>query len=204
MVRRIPDASLARGTRVSLGMWPTFNTRAATGDFRGRPSPNRRDDQLSTRRSISSDALSNVFPGGHLMMVARSLVGLSLYLWLVSSAGVPVHAQSRTALQLPPPVEAVQAPVTVVSPAPAPAVAAPPTPVAFETALLKAAEELLSKAQLDDATDKVDVVIDPLIDGVTGAQSSATHQEEKRIVELIKTSYPRFRVLPFSAKSIAR
>jgi outer membrane protein OmpA-like peptidoglycan-associated protein len=136
------------------------------------------------------------------MMVARSFLGLALYLSLISSAGLPVHAQSRVALKLPPLAVETPAPAVVV---PAPAAAAPPpAPIAFDAALLKAADDLLSKVQLDDSTDKVDLVIDPLIDGVTGAQSNATHLEEKRIIELIKTSYPRFRVLPFSAKSIAR
>jgi hypothetical protein len=40
---------------------------------------------------------------------------------------------------------------------------------------------LLSKANLEGAPDKVTLVIDPLIDGVAGAQSSATHLEEKRV-----------------------
>jgi outer membrane protein OmpA-like peptidoglycan-associated protein len=48
------------------------------------------------------------------------------------------------------------------------------------------------------------LVIDPLIDGVTGSQSVATHLEEKRVVELVKSSYPRFQVARFSAESVAK
>jgi len=48
------------------------------------------------------------------------------------------------------------------------------------------------------------LVIDPLIDGVTGAQSNATRYEEKRIVELVRSNYPRFQVAPFSSTSVAR
>jgi outer membrane protein OmpA-like peptidoglycan-associated protein len=80
----------------------------------------------------------------------------------------------------------------------------PPTPVAFDTALLKAANDLFSKASLDGASDKVTLVIDPLIDGVTGAQSSATHLEEKRVVELVKGTYPRFQVARFSSETVAK
>lgn len=91
------------------------------------------------------------------------------------------------------------------SPTPPPAAAPPPpTPVAFETALLKAANDLFSKANLSGASDKVTLVIDPLIDGVTGWQSNATRLEEKRVVELVEKSYPRFQVARFSAQSIAR
>jgi outer membrane protein OmpA-like peptidoglycan-associated protein len=89
--------------------------------------------------------------------------------------------------------------------APPPAAAPPPpTPVAFDAALLKAANDLFSKAKLDGAPDKVTLVIDPLIDGVTGAQSNATHLEEKRVVELVKSNYPRFQVARFSSETVAK
>src|SRR5215468_1686413 len=86
----------------------------------------------------------------------------------------------------------------------APAAPPPPTPVAFDAALLKAANDLLSKANLEGAPDKVTLVIDPLIDGVTGAQSSATRLEERRVIELIKSSYPRFQVARFSSEAVAK
>ena len=89
--------------------------------------------------------------------------------------------------------------------APPPAAAPPPpTPVAFDAALLKAANDLFSKAKLDGASDKVTLVIDPLIDGVTGAQSSATRLEEKKVVELVKSNYPRFQVARFSSETVAK
>jgi outer membrane protein OmpA-like peptidoglycan-associated protein len=105
------------------------------------------------------------------------------------------NAQSQAA---PPPASA---PAT---PPPSAAAPPPPTPIAFDAALLKAANDLLSKAKLDGAPDKVTLVIDPLIDGVTGAQSNATHLEEKRVVELVKSNYPRFQVARFSSDSIAK
>ncbi len=90
------------------------------------------------------------------------------------------------------------------TPPPAAAAPPPPTPVAFDVALLKAANDLLSKAKLDGSPDKVTLVIDPLIDGVTGSQSNATHLEERRVVDLVKSNYPRFQVARFSSESIAK
>jgi outer membrane protein OmpA-like peptidoglycan-associated protein len=90
------------------------------------------------------------------------------------------------------------------APPPAAAAPPPPTPVAFDAALLKAANDLFSKAKLEGAPDKVTLVIDPLIDGVTGAQSNATHLEEKRVVELVKSNYPRFQVARFSSETVAK
>jgi outer membrane protein OmpA-like peptidoglycan-associated protein len=138
------------------------------------------------------------------MIVARSLLGLSVYLSLISSAGAPLHAETRISLQLPPLAEPSPIPQREdATPAPTP-VAPPPTPLNFEAAIQKAADDLLSKIQLDDPSNQINVVIDPLIDGVTGAQSNATHLEEKRIVELIRSRYPRFHVLPFSADAILK
>jgi outer membrane protein OmpA-like peptidoglycan-associated protein len=95
-------------------------------------------------------------------------------------------------------------PAAPAAPPPAAAAPPPPTPVAFDTALLKAANDLFSKAKLEGAPDKVTLVIDPLIDGVTGAQSNATHLEEKRVVELVKSNYPRFQVARFSSETVAK
>jgi outer membrane protein OmpA-like peptidoglycan-associated protein len=117
------------------------------------------------------------------MKIARILLGVSLS---VSCFGVPAHAQTGTAA--PPPPAAAPPP--------------PPTPVAFDAALLKAANDLFSKANLKD--ERVTLVIDPLIDGVTGAQSNATRYEEKRIVELVRSNYPRFQIQPFSSTAVAR
>jgi outer membrane protein OmpA-like peptidoglycan-associated protein len=88
--------------------------------------------------------------------------------------------------------------------APPPATPPPPTPVAFENALLQAANNLFAKAKLEDAPQKVVLVIDPLIDGATGAESNATQSMEKRIVDLVRSNYPRFEVARFSSAVVAR
>ena len=69
----------------------------------------------------------------------------------------------------------------------APVPSPPPTPVAFQEALLNAANSLFSKANLQGAPVRIPLVIDPLIDGATGAQSTATQSMERRIADLIRT-----------------
>jgi hypothetical protein len=95
-------------------------------------------------------------------------------------------------------------PSTPVASSPPPAAQPPPTPVSFEQALLQAANNLFAKARLEDAPPKVLLVIDPLIDGVTGAESNATQSMEKRIVDLVRSNYPRFEVARFSSSSVAK
>lgn len=94
------------------------------------------------------------------------------------------------------------------TPKPAPSVAAaPPIPVLpIDDAIMKAANDLFSKSQIPPAgaAARQVVVIDPLVDGVSGVQSNATQSLESRIVELVRNKYPQFEVLPFSASSVAR
>jgi len=121
------------------------------------------------------------------MSIARVLPGLLLLICCGLLGGT---AQAQTAAPAAPPPAAAPPP--------------PPTPVAFDAALLKAANDLFSKAKLEGAPDKVTLIIDPLIDGVTGAQSNATHLEEKRVIELVKSNYPRFQVARFSSDTVAK
>lgn len=92
-------------------------------------------------------------------------------------------------------------------PAALPATPPPPT-LPYEEAVLSAANNLLGKAQLTPAapgaTAHYTVVIDPLIDGMTGAQSKATQAMGARIVSLIREKYPQYEVVPFSAANIAK
>lgn len=80
----------------------------------------------------------------------------------------------------------------------------PPNPLALEEALLKAANDLFSKATLPEGgPGKAVLTIDPLIDGVTGAQSVATRSMERRIAELVRRNYQRFELRPFSTATVA-
>ncbi|WP_262328955.1 OmpA family protein [Bosea sp. BH3] len=79
---------------------------------------------------------------------------------------------------------------------------APPTPVPFAEALKKAADDLFSKAAVQG--EQVEIVIDPLIDAASGAQSTATRSMQQRLMEIVRSSYPRFTVLPFDSEALSR
>jgi outer membrane protein OmpA-like peptidoglycan-associated protein len=103
-------------------------------------------------------------------------------------------------------------PSTTGGPASAPAQsAAPPAPQAaalpplppilpFDQAVLNAANGVFSAASKMPAETPPGrtVVIDPLVDGVTGYESKATQDIQGRITGLVKNDYPRFAVAPFS------
>lgn len=93
-----------------------------------------------------------------------------------------------------------QMPQSVAVPAPA----SPPPIVSFEDAVANAAQALFKNAQLPPGDEKVNLVIDPLIDGVSGAQSTASRAIEKRIVELVKAKFPRFQIVPFTKETLAK
>jgi outer membrane protein OmpA-like peptidoglycan-associated protein len=81
---------------------------------------------------------------------------------------------------------------------------AAPSPVPFDDAVLRAANDLFSKAALPSGEGKIELVIDPLIDGISGAQSTATRLMQERIAALLKKSYPRFELRPFSSEALSR
>jgi hypothetical protein len=78
------------------------------------------------------------------------------------------------------------------------------TPAPFEEAVLTAVRTLFTKAVLPPGDAKIDLVIDPLIDGASGAESNATHRLEQRIIELVKRDYPRFQIQPFTKEVLAK
>jgi outer membrane protein OmpA-like peptidoglycan-associated protein len=82
--------------------------------------------------------------------------------------------------------------------------------VPYETAVLSAANNLFGKADLSGpaavraGASKFQLVVDPLVDGNSGYQSTATRAMEKHIVDLLKTNYPAFEVQPFTSNVLAR
>lgn len=79
---------------------------------------------------------------------------------------------------------------------------APPTPAPFPDALRKAADDLFGKAAVSGQ--QVELVIDPLIDAASGAQSTATRSMQQSLMEIVRSAYPRFTVLPFDGEALAR
>ncbi len=130
-------------------------------------------------------------------------------LTLVTLAGLtacatppPAPASTETPAAAPSAEPAAPAPVVAAAPPPPPpAPAGPPPILPFDEAVLSAANSVLGKAQLP-ASGTFNVVIDPLIDGVTGAQTTTTQAMGARLSKLIQDSYPRYAVQPFSAASV--
>jgi len=84
----------------------------------------------------------------------------------------------------------------------APPVAPPPVvqPVPLPTAVTNAADAVFAGALAhNQAGQRQVVVIDPLVNGVTGEQSSATQQIQDRIIALARERYPQFDIEPFTA-----
>src|SRR5882724_10653304 len=100
------------------------------------------------------------------------LVGTACCFLLGVTAAFPQAAPSSQA-----------APTTQAAPSPPP----PPIPAPFDDALLRAANDLFSKAAVPPGEGKIELVIDPLIDGISGAQSTATRLMQERIVVLVGT-----------------
>ena len=114
----------------------------------------------------------------------------------------PMAGTASAAPAMEPAPLASAAPAPAATPAPTPPPPPPQPPILpFEEAVLAAANNLLGKAQLPPDT-KWNVVIDPLIDGVTGTQSQATRAMGTRIVKIIKDSYPRYAVQPFNTANV--
>jgi outer membrane protein OmpA-like peptidoglycan-associated protein len=116
-----------------------------------------------------------------------------------AAPAAPAPAPAAATAAAPP----AAAPVAAASPPPPPP--PPPPTLPYDEAVLSAANALLGRAQLPaDGGPRYPVVIDPLIDGMTGAQSVQTRAMGDRLVALIRERYPQYEVLPFSAQSVAR
>ena len=83
-----------------------------------------------------------------------------------------------------------------------PAPAAPPPPILpFDQAVANAAHAVLTSAPAPEATPAT-VVIDPLVDGVTGYQSNATQSIQDHIVRLMKKDFPQYAVQNITSQSL--
>jgi outer membrane protein OmpA-like peptidoglycan-associated protein len=115
--------------------------------------------------------------------------------------------------------ESPSAPAPDAAPKSAPATAAPATPAApatapasilqqpiqpLDDAVLRAANGLFASAQVAAPPDRHALVIDPLVDGLTGTQTNATVSMEQKITNLARAAYPRFDVQPFTTATLAK
>jgi len=75
------------------------------------------------------------------------------------------------------------------------------SPQPFDNAVQMTANLVLTRTP--PAPVRQQVVIDPLVNGVTGDQSAATQRIQRQILEVARTSYPQYEFIPFSAQALA-
>lgn len=109
-----------------------------------------------------------------------------------------------------PPVSSV-VPSAAQAAAPSPIVQPPPPPpppppiVPYAEAVVNAANALLGAAvQGSRSPGRIPLIVDPLVDGMTGAQTVATESMGEQIVRLVREKYPQFEVERFTAASVSR
>ena len=146
-------------------------------------------------------------------MIKQTLVTCAAVIWLAAcgssppagSPGEKAAAPAPATAQVPP--AAAAAAPAVVPPAAPPAPPAPITALPYEEAFLKAANALFSGAQLQERAGEGGgrhlLVIDPLVDGVSGNQVAATRSMEAKLVDLARAQYPQFDVQPFTSSAVA-
>ncbi len=95
-------------------------------------------------------------------------------------------------------------PASGASPAAAPAPAPPPPPppvLSFDDAVGNAAHAVFKNAPAPDAGPGM-VVIDPLVDGMTGYQSKATRSIQDRITAIVRQDFPGYTVQRITPESL--
>jgi len=120
--------------------------------------------------------------------MARRRLLLVVVTSLVAACAAP-EAQSPT----PAPVQSS----TPTPPAPPPAIRVTP----FDDAVAAAADTLFSQVRLAPGERKL-LVIDPLVDGVSGMQSAATVLMGSRVAGIVRAKYPQFELVPLTASAI--
>ena len=97
-------------------------------------------------------------------------------------------------------------PAATPAPSPTPTPPAPLPLLRYDDAVLSAATALLDGARgaVGVAGPAHPLVIDPLIDGMTGQQSVTTRSMGERLSTLVRERYPQFAVQPFTPGSIAK
>lgn len=112
------------------------------------------------------------------------------------AAAAPAEAPPAAAQPAPPPAPAPAAPPA--SPPP------PPPIVPLAQAFANAANALFTNARLPAGDGRLPLVIDPLIDSHSWAQTTATQALGESVMQLVKERYPRLEPMPFNSASVAR
>jgi outer membrane protein OmpA-like peptidoglycan-associated protein len=126
-----------------------------------------------------------------------------------ASPSAPPAATSTVAAATPAPVVAAEAAARPVVPAPATANRAalasdlvPPAPIRFEDAVSRAGDGLLGQVAPALATAHRPLIIDPLIDANTGAQTVSTARMGVQLATLVQARFASWKVEPFTRHSL--
>lgn len=149
----------------------------------------------------------NPFPSHRKPLRPATAVAAVLAMFVAACQAPPPPAPpapAATEAPAPAPAVAEPPPAAAPAPAPAPAPAAPPPPppvLPFDEAVAAAAASVLGRAQLPPDA-KRNLVIDPLIDGVTGMQTVTTKSMGVRLAQIIRDQHPRYTVQPFKVSTV--
>src|SRR5262252_169619 len=78
-----------------------------------------------------------------------------------------------------------------------------PPPVKFEDAVARAGQELLAEAQGQLGNEARPLVVDPLIDANTGAQTVSTARMGTQLEGIVKSKHANWSVRPFTRQTLA-
>ena len=132
----------------------------------------------------------------HLKVTAIAALGIFL---LAGCTTTPTPTVNHAAPPAPPAAPVVVA-APAVAPVPAPA-PAPPTPVPFDIAIVNAATALFKNVPIPGPRM---IVIDPLIDGVSGQQTVASRYIESRLRDVAHDKFPAADVREFTSGNVAQ
>ncbi len=130
----------------------------------------------------------------HLKLTAIAALGIFL---LAGCATTPTPTVDHAAPPAPPPAPVVVA-VPPAAPVPPPA---PPSPVPFDIAIVNAATALFKNVPTPGPRM---IVIDPLIDGVSGQQTVASRYIETRLRDVARDQFPAADVREFTSSNVAK
>ena len=128
-----------------------------------------------------------------LKIVTATALSLSLFAGCTTA---PTPTVNHAAPPVPTPAPVVVAPPV----APVPAPPAPPTPVPFDIAIVNAATALFKNVPIPGPRM---IVIDPLIDGVSGQQTVASRYIETRLRDVARDQFPAADVREFTSGNVA-
>ena len=148
--------------------------------------------------------------------MCRSLAGSAVLACLAVLAGCAGPGAPAPQAAAAPPAASVARPSapstpaapTAAAPAATPAVASAPTleapsPIPFEHAVSRAGQDLFAQAMAQVGTERRTLVVDPLIDANTGAQTVSTARMGDQLESMVKTRARNWQVKPLTRQSLS-